>query len=447
MGALLGWGLLSLVCRGEAGDLACSFTVVPPGPVTDKIEVEARIGLRNTGATEQPVRVSVLCDGRALTTSTVALPQGATKLVQAWWPTAGQAGRHRLSYHAEQGATRLAEGQWPLRVVPSDTPALPIFQAGWLDLLGLLNSVYPRNRDAAEQDLRRVVDSMHRLGMDTVIVTYVEFQGHFFYPSRLRFHDRDHQKEAGGSWLTFDAIEAILSQADRHGMHVFLGLGRSGDLLLLANGLQDPQRLQSAVATSREVAAELWERYQGHRSLYGWYLTHEMNDLTAASAYYDPVADFCHSLRPDMPVLVAPDGSPKTSRETLEASHVDILAYQDAVGPGYVPYEYTWNPERRIASLEQVYSDYAKRHEGSRKHLWTDLEIWGMAGPTYGNPYPAPWSRVARQLATESRHVEMVTAYEVLGFLEAPGSPVKLLDRRAEDLYREYAAYCRGARP
>ena len=255
MGALLGCGLLSLVCRGEAGDLACSFTVVPPGPVTDKIEVEARIGLRNTGATEQPVRVSVLCDGRALTTSTVALPQGATKLVQAWWPTAGQAGRHRLSYHAEQGATRLAEGQWPLRVVPSDTPALPIFQAGWLDLLGLLNSVYPRNRDAAEQDLRRVVDSMHRLGMDTVIVTYVEFQGHFFYPSRLRFHDRDHQKEAGGSWLTFDAIEAILSQADRHGMHVFLGLGRSGDLLLLANGLQDPQRLQSAVATSREVAA------------------------------------------------------------------------------------------------------------------------------------------------------------------------------------------------
>jgi hypothetical protein len=144
---------------------------------------------------------------------------------------------------------------------------------------------------------------------------------------------------------------------------------------------------------------------------------------------------------------VAPDGSPKTSRETLEASHVDILAYQDAVGPGYVPYEYTWNPERRIASLQQVYSDYQGRHEGSRKHLWTDLEIWEMAGPTYGNPYPAPWSRVARQLATESRHVEMVTAYEVLGFLEAPGSPVKLLDRRAEDLYREYAAYCRGARP
>ncbi|MBM3472924.1 MAG: DUF4434 domain-containing protein [Armatimonadetes bacterium] len=446
MGAILGCSLLGLVYPCAAGDLSCSLTVVPPGPVTDKIEVEARVGLRNAGAAEQAVRVSVRCDGKPLTASTVTVPPGGSRLVQAWWPTAGQPGRHRLSYRVEQGATLIAEGQWPIRVVACDTPALPRFQAGWLDLLGLLNSVYPRGRDMTDQDLRRVVDAMHRLGMDTIIVTYVEFQGHFFYPSRVRFYDRDHQKEAGGSWVPYDAIEAILSRADRHGMHVFLGLGRSGDLMLLANGLQDPQRIASAVATSREVATELWERYQGHRSLYGWYLTHEMNDLAAASAYYDPVADFCHSLRPDMPVLVAPDGSPKTSRETLEASHVDIFAYQDAVGPGYVPYQYTYDPERRIASLEEVYADYQSRHQGSRKHLWTDLEIWEMAGPNYGNPYPAAWTRVARQLAIESRHVEMVTAYEVLGFLEAPDGALKLEGRRAADLYREYEAHRRRVR-
>jgi hypothetical protein len=322
-----------------------------------------------------------------------------------------------------------------------------MLQGGWLDLLGLLRSVYPRNRDATEQDLRNAVDSMHHLGTDAVIITYVEFQGHFFYPTRLRFYDRDMQRDAGGTWLAYDAVEAILSQADRHGMHVFLGLGRGGDMALMASGVKDPRRLQDGIEISRKVAAELWERYHRHPSLYGWYLTHEMNDLASASAYYDPVADFCHSLSPDKPVLVAPDGTPATSCETLAASHVDIFAYQDAVGAGYVPYEYTYNPERRIASLDQVYDDYERRHQGTGKHLWADLEIWAMAGPEYGNSYPPPWSRVARQLAIESRYVEMVTAYEFLGFMEAPGSSLKLEDRRAESLYREYETYRRGVGP
>jgi hypothetical protein len=124
----------------------------------------------------------------------------------------------------------------------------------------------------------------------------------------------------------------------------------------------------------------------------------------------------------------------------------DIFAYQDAVGTGYVPYEYTYDPERRLAVLDQVYADYERRHRGTRKHLWSDLEIWEMAGPKYENAYPPPWGRVARQLAIESKHVEMVTAYEFLGFMEAPGSRLRLEDRRAEGLYRDYEAYLAGIR-
>jgi hypothetical protein len=428
----------------KACALSVGFTVVPPGPVSDRAEVEARVGLVNAADGEQQARVVISCDGRRLLTETVTVPPRGGRLVRTWWPAAGHAGAHVLSCRVAQGDSVVARGRWPLRVVPADTPALPVFQGGWLDFLGLLSNVYPRNRDAAEQDLRDVIDAMHGLGVGTVIVTYVEFQGRFFYPSRLRFHDRDMRAEAAGNWLPYDAVEAVLSQADRRGMHVFLGLGRGGDMGLMATGVHEPDRLRQAVGTSRSVAAELWERYRHHRSLYGWYLTHEMHDLASASAYYDPVADFCHALAPDKPVLVAPDGTPVTGPDTLAASHVDIFAYQDAVGAGYVPYEYTYDPERRLASLEQVYADYAQRHRGIGKHLWADLEIWEMAGPDYGNPYPPAWSRVARQLAIETRHVEMVTAYEFLGFMEAPGSSWRLQDRRAEALYRGYDAYRRG---
>lgn len=440
--AALGLCILAGTLAGTAGELSAGLTVVPPGPVSDRIEVEVRVGLRNTGATERTCHVSIRCDARELLAAAVTLPAGGSRLVQTWWDTAGQAGEHRLSFRVEgDGALVAAEGQWPLRVVATETPTLPMFQAGWLDLLGLLKSVYPRNRDATAEDLRAIVDAMHGLGMDTAIVTYVEFQGHFFYPSKLRFHDRDLGKEAAGQWLPYDAVETILAQADRHGMHVILGLGRGGDMGLTGEGLKDPERLHTALSVSQQVAAELWALYRGHPSLYGWYLTHETNDLVSAAAYYDPLADFCHALAPDKPVLIAPAGTPLGDSTVLARSHVDIFAYQDAVGAGYVPYEYTYVPERRLVTLDALYADYQRRHQGIRKHLWTDLEIWEMAGPQYRDAYPPPWSRVARQLAAESKYVEMVTAYEVLGFLEATGSTLRLEDRRAEALYRAYQAH------
>lgn len=418
-----------------------SFTVVPPGPVTDRIEVEARVGLRNDGEAKQTLRVTVCADGRRLTSRTVTVPAGGTKLISVWWPTTGQAGAHNLSYRVEQEEATVGQGEWPVQVVAGDTPALPMFQGVWFDLGGLSASAYARESDVTERDLRDIVDAMHSLGVTTIIVTYVEFHGRFYYPSKLRFFDRDRQQETSGHWPDYDAVGTILDQGGRHGMHVILGLGRSGDLYLLQNLKDSPERLEHAIIVSRQVAAELWDLYSHHASFYGWYLTHEVNDLASAGAYYNPVADFCHSLAPDKPVLCAPDGSPITPPEALRHSHVDIFAYQDAVGPGYVPYEYTYEPERRLAVLEEVYADYQRRHEGTGKHLWTDLEIWEMAGPTYANAYPPPWSRVARQLAIECQYVEMVTAYEWSGFMQAPDGQRPLLDPRARELFEAYRAY------
>lgn len=94
--------------------------------------------------------------------------------------------------------------------------------------------------------------------------------------------------------------------------------------------------------------------------------------------------------------------------------------------------------------LDEVYADYQRRHAGTRKHLWTDLEIWEMAGPEYADPYPAPWSRVARQLAMECRYVAMITAYEWSGFMQAPDGQRPLLDPRARELFGAYQAYLRS---
>lgn len=424
------------------------LTVVPPGPVTDRVRVEVRAALRNTSRAGRTFEVTFFCRAggsrRVIGRQKVAVAPGEPALARAWWPTKGHAGECRLEVRVTTGGRVAGEEVWPLRVVPCDTPALPLLQAGWLDLLGLSNGIYPRTYQAGEADLRAAIDGMSHIGMRVAVVTYVEYQGRFFYPSGIRFFDRDVGRDAEGTWFPFDAVEAVLDQADRNGMRVFLGLGRGGDTQLLWEGLRDPARLRAAADLSARVARELWQRYGHHGSLYGWYLTHEADDLPAASAYYDAVADACHALAPDKPVMIAPSGSPVFEDDALRKSCVDIFAYQDAVGAGYRPGEYTYNPEARLAVLDGVFARYREQHRGADKHLWADLEIWEMAGPDYANPYPASFERVRRQIAVGARHVEMLTGYEVLGFLQAPGAACPLLDPRAASLYRDYSAWFTG---
>jgi hypothetical protein len=193
------------------------------------------------------------------------------------------------------------------------------------------------------------------------------------------------------------------------------------------------------------VAHELWQRYGAHRSFYGWYLTHEMNDLARASAYYDPIAEFCHGLAPEKPVLVAPAGTPVVTPELLASSAVDIFAYQDAVGTGYVPYKYTYRPENRIAMLDAIYEEYSAWHANTGKHFWSDLEIWQMDGSQgYGGSYPASFSRVKQQIDIECRYAEMLTGYAYHGFLQAPGASFEKPVAQAQELYQDYLDFRRG---
>lgn len=424
-----------------------SFTVVPPGPVSERVRVELRLAVPNTSAASQTAEVAWYWDATRedclISRQTVALAPRERGLVRAWAACSGRAGAHVLLARVRQGG-RTVERSWRLTVLPADAP--PRFGAVWFDPGGL--TAYAHDGEMKADDVRRIVRAMHGLGIETFVVTYVEYFGRFYYPSRLTFYDRDVKAETGGMWYGFDVVEAVLSAADECGMHVFLGLGRGGDTPLLweFDAADWPARNAQAVGTSRRVALDLWRRYRHHGSLYGWYLTHEMADLARASAYYNPVAEFCHALSPDKPVMVAPAGSPVITPDLLRASAVDIFAYGDAVGPGYVPGKYTYQPENRLAVLDTSYRQYCSWHEGTDKHLWTDLELWEMDGTVgYSGAYPAAWDRVRRQLAAEAPHVEFVTAYECSGFLQDPAAPTKLVDPRASQLFRDYQTYLRGS--
>lgn len=413
-----------------------SFTVIPPGMVTQQTRIELRLAVWNdstaAGAFEIEFAFDQIDETHRIHHERVNIPAGECRLIRAWWQPGECVGSHELLGRIQFPDSKIKIHKWPVTVYSSETPALPLLLGGWCDPGALVEGWgYSRTRPVTEQDIRDEMDAMRRIGMSTLIITYVEY-GMAFYPSQV----------LTGPYYGKDVVEIMLSQADQNGMHAFLGLGRGDDIYLLWNGLNDLARLQVGVDFSARVARELWQMYQHHPSFYGWYLTHEMDDLAKASRYYDAVADSCHAFSPDKPVLVAPAGTPQITRELLRKSHVNIFAYQDAVGTGFKNYSYTYDPEIRIADLDSVYRRYAAWHPGTDKHIWSDLELWRAAKETgYSNFKPAPFDQVQRQMAIESNYVEMLTGYEFLSQMEFPESTLLLGGEQAVQLYQDYADY------
>jgi hypothetical protein len=141
-------------------------------------------------------------------------------------------------------------------------------------------------------------------------------------------------------------------------------------------------------------------------------------------------------------VLAAPAGTPVITKEALMKSYVDIFAYQDAVGAGYVPYEYTYDAAKRIAMLDKIYAQYALWHKETKKRIWSDLEVWEMDGTQgYAGAYPALFERVKKQIEIEAPYVEMLTGYAWHGYFQAPNASAEKPTPKARELFAAYRKY------
>jgi len=421
-------------------DVEVAFVTVPPARTTEHGPVELRLSLRHDTATAQDYDVTFLFDGQPLATEALSVPAGALGLVTHWREPSGTAGDHILGYEIRQGPQLVGTGSLPFTVLSSARAGPRFFQAGWIDPGALLPGLYPAAGVPSAADLRAKVAAMHEVGMDMIVVTYVEgamFGWGPFYPSAI--------PELGPPVLGFDVVETILDEADARGMHVFLGLGRGSAPLVFFP--PDLVAIDGAVDLGTRVADELMQLYGHHASLYGWYLTHEMNYLAGASLYYDAMGLALDAHGAEKPLLVSPSGTPIVTTTEIAGSEVDIFAYQDAVGAGYVPYVYTFDPQQRIAMLDQVFGSYAALHAGTDKHLWSNTECWEMAGPLYANPYPAAWPRLRQQLKIERRHAPVLTTYEFVGFMETADSVLQLGGPLAVDLYTDYRAWLERNQP
>lgn len=339
-------------------------------------------------------------------------------------------------------------------------------RASYWELLRLFPSVQ-QFKDASgsvvmtEQYLRETVNDAHAAGVDTIIIPYVEYFGHWFYERASYPADFDAGKNAGAYWHdaapagveNFSPLTAIIDQAEQNGQVVFFGLGRNGDTPLLGDihtvntggadpwryGLSINARLGRAVDQTKQVAADLWALYGTSPAFGGWYLSHEISHLATANNYLMAVN---YSTGTDglryygKPILAAPahthDIGVPAAVNNLLISGVDIFAPQDAVGAGYnfATGANTFNPGVTIPQLPSMYQGWltavtsvnnwlAANGHARRLQLWTTTELWQMNGPAYANDYPASPSRVAQQLNNSAWLTHKVSFYAWFGMVDS----------------------------
>ncbi len=280
----------------------------------------------------------------------------------------------------------------------------------------------------SENDWRERVRLLRTLGMDTIILQFAVAEGKSFYPSALfppAFGDE------------VDRFAAILDEASRHGLDVYLPMGSLAPSYRATNDITDMGRLNG----TESLVAELYDRYGGMPSFAGWFIAEEpQKGLHEGREYLSAVCRLAHRLTPGKPVICAPhilnDGIDDT--KLLRGLGFDIL-WTQVMAERCTSTGALWRngepwPER-LSRIQRVKE--ACDRAGIR--FWAEYEIFDF-GERREYLLPAGIERLQTQLPSLSRRTEKIVVCGVPGLMEDPGFRRPLGSERAFKLFQDYRA-------
>ena len=423
---------------------AVSLTLVPPSPVTEQSAVDVRAAVRNGGDRTDAGEVAFYLDEEApaklLHRERVEVPARSARAVTFRWPAKGSVGRHRMILVANVGAQTM-RAERPLEVLASDVRSPRRIDGAWImfDVLdGAGGSpVLAASRKLTDAQWAEMVRGMHAIGMDVIVVECVfdnfackpgqhqidrdGYRGKPYYPSRLF---------PGPSPLAAaNPVEAVLAEADRLGMHVFLGVG------WYVWGEYTP----AALDWHKRVSSELYETFGHHPSFYGWYVAGESTgDLGSSPQKQREIVDFfrefqahCRRMTPDKPIMLAPgcDYIPKAADTWRQ-----LVRYCDIVCPfGFHRMPADDVPPEESVRLLQTICDEAGAH------LWFDLETF-VFDRDGGGLIPRTIDAIVDDLHRYPTF-EKVLCFQFMGLLNAPDASTQVGGPPTVTLYKNYQAY------
>jgi len=436
-------------CAGDSPKRDVSLTLIPPSPVSDRISLDIRAGVWNHGRKEQTFEVSFYLDRETpehrFHRQSVQIPAGQARLCRTAWPAQGKAGKHRIIM-AAQSPAQVLRAERPIEVLATGQRSTRRLGGAWVDIYHHdEREGKPFNADLARMtaaDWRELVAAMHESGQDVLVITMMfqnlthrgrhrietdGYQGKAYFPSKL-FPGRM-------PIACEDPLEAILTEADRLGMHVLPGVGNYAFFDYTPASLQ----------WCKQVAAELWERYGHHRSFYGWYLSHEKHGSLGSQAereeivaFFAEFTPFVRALAPDKPVLLAPNSFGYGSEGAVEA-YKKLLPHLDII----CPFGYHRMPARDMTG-EQAAELMQRLCDQAGCHLWMDLESF-VFGPG-GSLLPRPIDGLVSDF-TRLENFEKILHYQFPGLMSSPKMARQPGGPAGVKLFEDYLRYLREGPP
>jgi len=426
---------------------AVRLALIPPSPVTDRITLDIRAAVYLSGDKDAKFDVAIYLDAeqpdKLLLRQEIDVPAGGARGVNLRWPTKGQAGKHKIVCVARQGTEKFRTER-PMEVLDTGSRSTKRLGGAWVDIYQFDEpSGRPFNDELGkmtDEQWRELVQAMHAVDQNLLVITMMfnnklqrglhkieteGYPGKAFYPSKL-FPGRM-------PVASKDPLEAILSEADRLGMHVMPGVGCYAFFDFTPGSLR----------WHKQVADELWERYGHHPSFYGWYISEEKDGGLGNDEERREIADFfremtpyLHKMTPEKPVMLATNAH---NLRGAEAAYRQLLPHLDIL----CPFAFHRMPEgdmkgEEAAALLQSLCDEAGCH------FWLDLETFVFRNTWELHPRPI------EGLVDDIKrfpNFEKILHYEFPGMMSSPQMSRRPGGPASVKLYEDYERYLRKGPP
>lgn len=426
-----------------------SLTLIPPGKITNKVDLDIRGGIINKSDQQRTFEVAIYWGREKRNTllyeSSVTVPAGKSETVKIVVPTKQRLGKHKVILKVTDG-NRTYRKTKDIEVVESDIRSIQQISGAWAGIYHWSEIEGKHwNKDIkkmTDEQWKELVRSMHKVEMDMIVIQEVfrneqyvgkhnttvdSYAGKAFYPSELYPGRMDITAEG--------PIEAILSEADRLGMNVLVGVG------IFAWFDFTPESLE----WHKRVAKELWDMYGHHESFYAFYVSEEsgggldnweqqpdMRKKRKADIvnFFKEFKSYCNSFAPGKPIMLATNSfEVPNGMDTYPAllEHLDILC----------PFGFARMPAGDLTGKEAA-DMLQEACNKAKSHLWFDLEAF-LFNPD-NSLYPRPIEEIIHDLNLFS-NFEKILCYQFPGVFNDPDMSIRVGEERTIDLFNGYMKY------
>ena len=425
------------------------LTLIPPSPITNKVEIDIRAGIVNNDDINKEIEIALFLNNEEqnslLHYSKINLDAGKSHLVQHVLPTEDKVGMNKIILKVQIGEETYTETK-ELKIIESDIRSTRQIDGAWAGIYHWSETEGKHwNKDIkkmTDNQWRELVRSMNSLEMNMIVIQEVfrneeyvgkhsltvdNYDGKAFYPSELYPGRMPIAAE--------DPIEAILSEADRLDMTVMVGVGMFAWFDFTPESLEWHKR----------VAKELWEKYGHHPSFYAFYVSEESGgsldnwESTKEAQiirkhqiveFFRAFKEYCNTLAPEKPIMLATNSM--GILQGIDAypallQNLDILC----------PFGFARMPEGDLSGVEAA-NILQELCDEAGSHLWFDLETF-LFNPDQ-SLYPRPMDEIIHDLTTFD-NFEKILCYQYPGVFSDPNASIRVGEERTIKLFNDYREY------